>query len=238
MDSFEKITVIAPGVAYRWNENIAPPSADSFLLADFARERVRGRVCDLCGGGGLISLLLLSKGFSGEIVCADADVTALELARKNSLEEGLCFETVRTDVNLWRESLSPESFDSVVCNPPYHEQGGKISAKRSMARSEAGCSLEAVCLAAGGILKNGGRLFVCMKASRTAELIVAMKKSGTEPKRLRFVAHAEGHEPYLVLCEGIKGASPSVSVAPELHMYCPDGRPSEESKRIYYGIGD
>lgn len=210
------------------------------MLADFAQSRVRGAVCDLCGGGGLISLLLLVRGSRSDFVCADADGNALELCRENVLRAGFegRAEPVLCDVNRWRDSVSPESFDSVVCNPPYHESGGRLSPVRSMARSELGCSLEAVCLAAGGMLKNGGRLFVCMKASRTAELIFAMKNSGTEPKRLRFVAHAEGHGPWLVLCEGIKGAAPSLSVMPELRLFGADGRPTEESDRIYYGTGE
>ena len=233
-------TVIARGIEYRWPESGASPSADSFLLADFASERVRGKVCDLCGGAGLISLLLCSKNRGESIVCGDIDPRAVEFCNSNAASAGfedriaprLC------DVNDIRNYFSPGSFDTVVCNPPYHERGGKPSLLRCGARSEAECSLERVCLAAGDILKNGGRFFICMKASRLAELMVAMRAAKTEPKRLRFVSHGEGHEPFLVLCEGIKGAAPSVVMLPELRLYGADGRPTAESDRIYYGIGE
>ncbi|MBR4940556.1 MAG: methyltransferase [Clostridia bacterium] len=232
--------LIAPNVTYTWPQNGAPPSADSFLLADFAAERIGGRVCDLCGGAGLISMLLCVRGRGKTFVCADVDAEAAELCRQNAkaaaFEEKLFAK--ECDVNSWRSSFSCGEFDAVVCNPPYHEAGGKESPLRANARSESGCSLEAVCTAAGGMLKNGGRLFICMKASRLAELMIYMRNSQTEPKRLRFAAHAEGHEPYLVLCEGIKGAAPGLKIMPQLTMFNGDGTPSAESDRIYYGIGE
>ena len=77
-----------------------------------------------------------------------------------------------------------------------------------------------------------------MKASRLAELTVCMRRFKTEPKRIRFVSHSEEHGPFLVLCEGIKGAAPSLTVLPELRLYDKDGKPSAESNRIYYGIGE
>lgn len=235
-----RTTVIAPGISYSWNENGAAPSADSFLLADFASSGIRGRVCDLCGGAGLISVLLCAKKKGDSFVCADIDLSAVEMCRKNAVSAG--FENMISaepcDVKNIREYFAPESFDAVVCNPPYHEIGGKLSRERACARSETDCSLEQVCSFASFILKNGGRFFVCMKASRLADLIDCMRKAKTEPKRLRFVSHSEGHAPFLVLCEGTKGAAPSLEILPELKLYGKDGKPTAESDRIYYGIGE
>ena len=235
-----RTTIIAPGISYCWTENGVPPSADSFLLADFASPRIKGRVCDLCGGAGLISVLLCAKNKKGSYVCADIDPSAVEMCRVNSASAG--FEDMITaeicDLTRIREYFAPGSFDSVVCNPPYHEIGGQLSPSRASARSETDCSLEQVCVSGGELLKNGGRFFVCMKASRIADLLVAMRNAKIEPKRLRFVSHSEGHEPFLALCEGVKGAAPSVCMCPELRLYGADGKPTAESDRIYYGIGE
>ena len=235
-----RTTIVAPGISYSWAENGAAPSADSFLLADFAASRIRGRVCDLCSGAGLLSVLLCAGQKGDSYVCADIDPSACLMCKENAASAG--FENKISaelcDIKNIRKILAPESFDAVVCNPPYHEIGGKLSRERACARSETECSLEIVCASAAFVLKNGGRFFVCMKASRLADLIVCMRNAKTEPKRLRFVSHSEGHAPYLVLCEGIKGAAPSLEILPELKLYGQDGRPSAESDRIYYRIGE
>ncbi len=228
--------MIAPGISYTWGQSCAPPSADSFLLADFALPRTRGKVCDLCCGAGLISLLLCARGANAKFTCGDVDLAALDFCRHNADAAGFAdrINPLCCDVNRWRGSLSPESFDTVVCNPPYHEAGGKLSENLSGARSEIGCSIEAVCDAAGGILKNGGRFFVCMKSSRLFGLADAMRRAKIEPKKLRFVSHGVGYGPYLVLCEGIKSAAPGIEFLPELKMTDKDGHPTEEAHRIYY----
>lgn len=231
-------TVIAPGISYRWPENGAAPSSDSFLLADFALARINGRVCDLCSGAGLAAMLLAGKKTETEFVCADADGSAIKCCLENASRAGWegRIKAVVCDAARWRESFSPESFRSVICNPPYFPAGsGKTSEARGTARSESSCGLPEICAAAGGLLQPGGRFFICMRASRLAGLMCAMRLAGTEPKRLRFAAHSEGKAPFLVLCEGIKGASPSLDVMPELRLFDRNGRPTEESDRIYYG---
>lgn len=235
-----RATIIAPGISYRWTENGAAPSADSFLLADFAASRVKGKVCDLCGGAGLLSVLLCVKEKGESYVCADIDSSAVEMCRDNAVSAGFGDKITACvcDLKNINEYLSPESFDSVVCNPPYHEIGGRLSQVRACARSETECSLEQVCFSAASVLKNGRRFFVCMKASRLADLICCMRNAKIEPKRLRFVSHSVGRAPFLVLCEGIKGASPSIELCAPLVLYEEDGKPTAESNRIYYGIGE
>ena len=63
-------------------------------------------------------------------------------------------------------------------------------------------------------------------------MISAMKKSGIEPKRLRFVQKNAHSAPWLFLIEGKKGSKPFLKVEKPLLM---DN--TEEVEKIYYPEG-
>ena len=119
-----------------------------------------------------------------------------------------------------------EQFDVVSCNPPYFSAGtGETSQipEHRLARHEEGCTLEEVCLAAGRLLRYGGRFCLCQRPQRLAEVFAAMSKAGLEPKRLRLVSKRWDTAPWLALVEGKKGASPGLTVLPLLALYDENG---------------
>ena len=75
---------------------------------------------------------------------------------------------------------------------------------------------EDVCKAAAQLLRFGGRLCLCQRPERLADVLCAMRSAGIEPKRLRFVAKHADTEPWLFLVEGKKGAKPFMRVEPVL----------------------
>lgn len=58
---------------------------------------------------------------------------------------------------------------------------------RAGARHELSCTMPDVCAAAGLLLKDGGRLCVCQRPERLADVLCAMRGARIEPKRLQFV---------------------------------------------------
>ena len=109
-----------------------------------------------------------------------------------------------------------ESFSLITVNPPYFVSGaGKENEKesRDLARRESGCTLAQVTKVSARLLKYGGRLCMCHRPERLADVIYEMRKNKIEPKRLTFVNNATSdNEPWLILIEGKKGGHAGLKI--------------------------
>ena len=126
---------------------------------------------------------------------------------------------MEADLNDLKGKLPFDAFDLVTCNPPYKAAGGGIlsaEAPHQIARHELACTLDGVCAAAGKLLRTGGRLCICQRPERLADLICSMRAHRIEPKRVQAVAKDGSSEPWLILVEGKKGAKPSLRMLPTL----------------------
>lgn len=209
--------------------------ADAVLLADFASPRRGERLCDLCAGCGIVSLLWSRNGpFETDAVELQPEAAALarQAARENRLEN---LRVVEADLRTLPSAMNG-SYDLVACNPPYRPVGsGPANALPAVrnARFEAACTLRDAVETGSRLLKNGGRLCICHRPERLTDLLSLLRGAGAEPKRLRFAQHSAETAPWLVLAEGKKGAKPGLVVEPALLLYDADGAPSSEQRRIY-----
>ena len=86
-----------------------------------------------------------------------------------------------------------------------------------------------------GIPVKMGRYFsLIFRPERLADLFCALRQSGIEPKRIRFVEKTAGQPPILVLVEGRRGGRPGLVYEPPLVIFASDGRESEEMDRINF----
>lgn len=91
-----------------------------------------------------------------------------------------------------------------------------------------------MCAAASRQLRYGGRFCLCYRPQRLSQLFSALVENGLEPKRLRMVQKDPASAPWLVLCEGKKGAKPFLQVLPPLFIRGQEqGGFSEELVDIY-----
>lgn len=188
---------------------------DSVLLAWFACLKKTKSVCDLCSGCGIVGVLVSAFSRADRIRCVEIDPAQAELARRTVEYNGLGgrLSVACADVKNVRQNFEYGSFDLVTANPPYQKLGvGKPAASAESARSETLCSVDDITAAAKHLLKTGGRLCLVHRADRVADVLCSMRNAGTEPKRLMFVQAKPGREPYILLCEGIKGARPGMRV--------------------------
>ena len=132
---------------------------DSVVCANLMPAGSRDRLLDLGCGMGVMSVLAVLKKGVREAVGLDVDERACELARKNAERCGIAdrMTVVTRDVRGAAETLGRESFDKVVCNPPYFDfddgtDGGRLaSAKREGAANLADfIATGAACLRFGG----------------------------------------------------------------------------------------
>ena len=212
---------------------------DAVLLAWFAGEKKFSSGIDLCGGNGIIPLLLSVRPCCRKIVGVESDPEQADLARKSFEYNGLS-DKLRSEQADLRQiyddpRFSPGKADLVTVNPPYFSpESGKVSqGKKAQARSEISCTLDDVCKAAAYLLKNSGRLCMINRPERLTDIFSAMKNNGIEPKRTRFVCSRAGAAPVLVLAEGIKGGKSGVSVQPQVEITDSEGKYTRILNEIY-----
>ena len=211
---------------------------DAFLLADFAAPRRKDKVCDLGTGCGIIPLLMFISFAPKIIYGVDIQEQAVEQfnisVKKNKLQN--IFPVCADLKKLWGNAPLGQ-LDLVTCNPPYKAANAGIESctdAQRIARHEILCNINDVCKAASKLLKFGGRLCICNRPERLADVISAMKDNDIEPKKLRFVSKTPDHTPWLFLIEGKKGGKPFMKVLPQLYINEGDGF-SEELLKIYGG---
>ncbi len=213
---------------------------DAFLLADFAAPRRKDKVCDLCSGNGIVALLMARNFHPAAVYAVELQKKAyiqLERSKEASLADGADaggIIPVLADVKDWR---CGEPLDLITCNPPYKiDNTGFKNADSavSIARHEIMCTIYDVCAAAKRSLRYGGRLCVCNRPERLADVICAMRENKIEPKRLRPVQKDRDSDPWLILVEGRLGGSKYLKMEKPLYIKGKNGEPySPEMKRIY-----
>jgi tRNA1Val (adenine37-N6)-methyltransferase len=142
---------------------------------------------------------------------------------------------VQGDICSVEEIFSPQSFDAVVCNPPYRETAsGRINPdpERRVARHEIKARLLDFVRAGSYLLRRRGRMALVYPAARTLDLLQTMRQEDLEPKRLRLVYSFEESAATLVLAEGIKGGGSELRVMPPLVMYTKDRKYTPEIRAI------
>lgn len=209
---------------------------DAFLLADFSQYRKKDKVCDLGTGCGIIPLIMQKKMPPQIIYAVDIQESAVEQLKAGIEKSGVSgIVPVCADLReLWENAPSGQ-LDLVTCNPPYKAVNAGFESTitaQKIARHEIMCNIDEVCRCAGKLLKFGGRLCVCNRPERLADVICAMRSNGIEPKRIRFVSKNPESAPWLFLIEGKKGSKPFMQVEQQLYIRSGDGF-TEELERIY-----
>lgn len=215
-------------------------SLDALLLAHFVKPRGRAKVIDLGTGNGVIACILafrypLARVIGLEIQEAMVD-RAFRSVALNKLQGRV--EIVHGDVCSIERMFSPQSFDAVVCNPPYRGQAsGRMSPdpERRIARHEIEGGLDDFIRAGSYVLRHGGTMAVIYSAPRAVALLEKMRQESLEPKRLRFVHSYEGSPATLVLAEGVKGGRSELKILPPLIVHTNEQKYTAEVKASLAG---
>lgn len=214
---------------------------DTILLSDFSRPKPKEqRAVELCAGCGALSLLWFRENKSDLTVDAvEIQEDACALLTRSAEKNGLLgrYRPVHADLRIGKDFLPHGCYDLVACNPPYKPMGtGVVSTQASdlVARHESQCTVEDVARAAAALLRFSGRLCLCQRPERLADVMGAVRHNGMEPKRLRFVQQRPGKAPKLFLLEARRGGRPGgLVVEPVLLLEAEPGGYSEEMRRIY-----
>lgn len=214
-------------------------SLDSVLLPNFITlNKNTAKILDIGCGNAPIPLILSTKT-SAKIIGVEIQKDVYELALKtvkmNDLEKQI--EIINDDINNIYTCFETESFDTVVCNPPYFKVATTPNLNtieyKTIARHEIKLNLEQIINIAKKVLKNNGNIAMVHRPERLSDIITIMRKNNIEPKRIRFVYPKETKEANILLIEGVKNGRPGLKILPPLYSHCENGEYSKQIKKYF-----
>jgi tRNA1Val (adenine37-N6)-methyltransferase len=224
------ITLIQPKHGYRF-------SVEAILLGRFARASTRDRVLELGAGCGVVSVMISALYRPREVVAIEIQPSMAEMIQRSAVINGL--KSVRAVCADLRQKkiagVEPASFDLVVANPPYRAaSSGRESPNhgRRVARAEGNTVLTDFLAAARRYARTRGRVAFVFTASRSAELISAMRSKQLEPKRIRFVHPQIAMPASVMLVEASVDGGIEVAIEPPLILYDRPGIYTSEARAL------
>lgn len=232
LDSIRDIQLYQPAKGYRF-------SVDALLLFEFVNLKTVRNIGDLGAGSGIIGILLAKKYTRSQVVLFEIQKSLAGLAEKNAALNRVDGRVKVVKCDLRNRTLSgfpSRQFELVVSNPPFRRcKSGRLNCEeeKAIARHEIMLTLDELAAAAAALLQTRGRFCLIHHPNRLGEIIVALKKRGLEPKRLRFVHSSPATEAKMVLIEAVKGGNPGLKVEKPSYMYREDGNYADEMKAMY-----
>jgi tRNA1Val (adenine37-N6)-methyltransferase len=203
-------------------------SIDSVLLSHFVDVKKNDRILDLGTGSGIISLILLYrwKDKIREVSGIELQGELAELARKNYHANNFDRhgKILQGDIKNIREFIKPESYDKVVCNPPFYTPAsGRLSQnpEAQLARHQILATLQDFLFASSFAVKNGGVVCFIYPAERICEFTILAEKYRFGVKKIQFVYSYPCYTSTarLALIQCIKNGGAGTDVLPPFYIY-------------------
>lgn len=227
----EKLKIIQKRKGYRY-------SIDAILLAHFCHLKRGNHVIDLGTGNAIIPILVATRGLPIQIVGVEIQEELMDMARRNVAINDLegRISLIHRDVRDLPDCLDKASFDVAITNPPYRRvRSGRVNPdpQKALARHEILGSLKDMARVASFLLRPTGRFYAIYPASRMVDMLLILRESDLEPKRIQIVHSNAGEDAKLVMAEAVKGGRRELRVLKPLFVCDLEGRPSQEMEEFY-----
>lgn len=210
-------------------------SQDSVICANLLNAGAKDRLLDLGCGVGIMSVLALLKKGVKEAVGVEIDARAAELARRNAERNGLSarMTVICRDARGAWEELGRESFDKVICNPPYFDfSDGTDGGKTATAKREGEATLDDFVRAGAECLRFGGDFTLVMRAERLCDAVSAFRRCGLEPKTTTWIFPRPETRASAFVMTARKGAKSGMNTS-ALYITDSDGNRTEKIEELY-----
>lgn len=209
---------------------------DPVFLAAAVAARPGERILDLGSGVGTAALCLLSRVPEVEVTGLEIQSDLVELSRQNAAGNGLAarFEAIEGDVLTICASLPPDSFDHVICNPPYLASGAarpSPNPARTAANHEGDAQLTDWIEAAITLVHRKGSITFIHRADRIDTLIHGLA-GPTGGFRIFPLWPKAGKAAKRVLLQSRKAVASPTIMAPGLVLHQDDGQFTEAADAI------
>jgi len=118
------------GVKMHISKGINPFESAGQMAAQVVRKGAR--VLDTCSGLGYAASAALNLG-AREVISVEKSATVMELRKKNPWSQrifGANIQLIHADIDEYIQELAPESFDSVIHDPPRFSLAGELYGER------------------------------------------------------------------------------------------------------------
>lgn len=203
-------------------------SVDAVLLAHFVDVRAGDRILDLGCGCGIIGLLLFYRHHADirELCCIEMQQGLAELARKNMRENGFDVKStvVQGDIRDISTLVGPESYDKIVCNPPFYTAGSgrkNVTEQARMARHQEAGGLDQFLRASALAVKNRGSVYFIYPAGHICAFIRCAADNRLEAKKIQFIYSypQTANSARLALVQCIKNGGVGVEIVSPFYIY-------------------
>lgn len=218
-------------------------SIDSVLLAHFVTVRQDDSILDLGTGSGIIGLILLYRWQERirQVLGIEMQQGLAALAEKNLLANRLekLGKIVHGDIKQIDTLIRAESFNTIVCNPPFYASAaGRLNKNQEAltARHQLLATLPDFLRASTFAVKNGGDVFFIYPAEGVGEFICQAGNYRLAVKKIQFVySYPHKTNPArLVLIRCCKNGGQGTEVLPPLYVYCEKNGDYTEKILNYY----
>lgn len=218
-------------------------SLDSVLLAHFVCLGKDEVILDLGAGCGVVGLILLHRCSSciRSLTAFELQPGLVQLVRENIRLNQFAekMNVVEGDLRTISDQLAPESFSTVVCNPPFYSVGsGRVSVNEEalIARHQVSCNLSEILAAASAVVRNRGRVLLIYPADGAGTLLGLLPQHRLTGKRMQLIySYAEpSASARLVLLEAVKNGGEGMEILPPFYIYTrKDGDYTPAMQRMY-----
>lgn len=218
-------------------------SIDAVLLAHYISVKKDDKILDIGTGSGIISLILFyrHRGLLSECSGVEIQEDLVHLSKNNMEINGFGHKNkvFHCDVKNIKEYCLAESYDTVVCNPPFYPQntGRKnIIDEANIARHQRPEGLDDFLAGAAHVVKNRGSVYFIYPAELLVEFINTASLHNLEGKNLRFIYNypngTKGAK--LALIKTTKNGGKGLAVAEPLYIYARKNGPYTPEVEAYY----
>jgi len=218
-------------------------SVDAVLAAHFHPPAKNYKILDLGCGCGVIGLICLYRWASLNIFLTGLELQdeLYELAKKNikSNKYDDRYQLLQGDIRKSLELFPAESFDQIICNPPFFKKGSGRTSENDMvykARHQISGDIEAFLHGASKLVKNKKNCIFIYPASELIDFVDKARKFRLEPKRIQLVYnYPEGtNEARLALLQCQKNGKSGVKVERPFYVYeAKNGSFHKEMEKLY-----
>lgn len=208
-------------------------SLDALILAHHVIAAADDRIVDIGTGCGVIPLLLARQNPEIKVLGIEVQTALARLAKSNAASNHLS-ERIRI---IEKDIRTVSATDTgpvhiITCNPPHTARtAGRINPNHQMAvaKHEIKMSLGTLIEAANRLLTHKGRVFTIYPANRMIEVLLKMRETGLEPKRIRTIHFKSDTSASRILIQASKGGQPGTEIVPPLVIHNPDGSYTPEA---------
>ncbi len=220
-------------------------SVDSVLLAHFVKVRGKDKILDLGCGCGVIAMIILYRhgAVVQEVSGIEIQPSLVKLARLNYAGNnfGQYGDIRQGDVKTILQLIASESYDKIVCNPPFYTStSGRMNKNNeaNIARHQVAGTLRDFLTASALAVKNRGEVSIIYPAKYMAECIITGHEVNLEAKRIQLI-YSYPHEQKsakLVLIQYIKNGGRGTENLIPFYVYSKkNGSFSHKMQNLYKG---